>query len=84
MTKRTAEAQRTQAENGLGPVVAHLVEPMLAGMTTTRQHLLAWVHAHGLAALDELFREEAVALAGPKGRHQLRAGKVRGLDPGTA
>src|SRR6266496_2381739 len=24
----------------------------------------------GLAALDELFREEAVALAGPKGRHQ--------------
>jgi transposase-like protein len=43
---------------------------MLAGMTTTRHHLLAWVHAHGLAALDELFREEAVALAGPKGRHQ--------------
>jgi hypothetical protein len=43
---------------------------MLAGMTTTRQHLLAWVHAHGLAALDELFREEAVALAGHKGRHQ--------------
>jgi transposase-like protein len=72
MTKRTAEAQRTQAENGLGSVVAHLVEPMLAGMTTTRQHLLAWVHAHGLAALDELFREEAVALAGPKGRHQLQ------------
>jgi len=29
---------------------------MLAGMTTTRQHLLAWVHAQGLTALDELFR----------------------------
>jgi len=43
---------------------------MLAGMMATRQHLLAWVHAQGLAALDELFREEAVALAGPKGRHQ--------------
>jgi transposase-like protein len=43
---------------------------MLAGMTATRQHLLAWVHAHGLAALDEVFREEAVALAGAKGRHQ--------------
>jgi transposase-like protein len=39
-------------------------------MTTTRQHLLAWVPAHGLAALDEVVREEAVALAGPKGRHQ--------------
>src|SRR5713101_5356084 len=70
MTKRTERGQRRQAENGAGPVLAHLVEPMLAGMTTTRQHLLAWVHAHGLAALDELFREEAVALAGPKGRHQ--------------
>ena len=70
MTKRTAEAQRTQAENGAGPALAHLVEPMLAGMTTTRQHLLAWVHAHGLAALDAVFREEAVALAGAKGRHQ--------------
>src|SRR5438046_5673609 len=68
MTKRTARAQRAQAKNGAGPAPAHLVEPMLAGMTTTRQHLLAWVHAHGLAALDELFREEAVALAGPKGR----------------
>src|SRR3989442_13602407 len=69
MTRRTGRAQRTQAENGAGPALAHLVEPMLTGMTTTRQHLLAWVHAHGLAALDELFREEAVALAGPKGRH---------------
>jgi hypothetical protein len=43
---------------------------MLAGMVATRQHLMAWVHAHGLAALDELFRDEAVALAGGKGQHQ--------------
>src|SRR5205809_7564231 len=43
MTKRTARAQRTQAKNGAGPGPVHLVEPMLAGMTTTRQHLLAWV-----------------------------------------
>jgi hypothetical protein len=70
MTKRTARAPRTQGKNEAGLAPGHLVEPMLAGMTTTRQHLLAWVHAHGLAALDELFREEAVALAGPKGRHQ--------------
>src|SRR3989442_11568639 len=70
MTKRTARAQRTQAENSAGLALAHLVEPMLAGMTSTRQHLLAWVHAHGLAALDEVFRDEAGALAGPKGRHQ--------------
>src|SRR5258705_11850636 len=70
MTKRTARRQATKAQNGAGPALAHLVEPMLAGMTTTRQHLLAWVHAQGLAALDEVFREEAVALAGLKGRHQ--------------
>ena len=70
MTKRAERAEGTQAENGAGPELAHLVEPMLAGMTITRHHLLAWVHAHGLAALDELFREDAAVLAGPKGRHQ--------------
>src|SRR6266851_6700914 len=70
MTKRTERAERTQAENEASREPAQLVEPMLAGMTTTREHLLAWVHAQGLAALDELFQEEAVALAGPKGRHQ--------------
>src|SRR5437762_8004278 len=70
MTKRTERGQRRQAENGAGPTLAHLVEPMLTGMATTRHDLLAWVHAHGLAALDELFGAEAVALVGPKGRHQ--------------
>ena len=70
MTKRSAEAPRTQAENGVSGALAHLVEPMLTGMTTTRQDLLAWVHAQGLAALDEVFREEAAALVGAKGRHQ--------------
>lgn len=70
MTKRAERAERTQAENGAGSELAHLVEPMLTGMTTTRDHLLAWVHAQGLAALDEVFREEAVVLAGSKGRHQ--------------
>src|SRR5437773_2324574 len=50
MTKRAESTERTQAENGAGRELVHLVEPMLAGMTTTRQHLLAWVHAHALAA----------------------------------
>src|ERR1700693_3667466 len=70
MTKRAERTERTQAENAAGPALAHLVEPMLAGMSSTRQHLLAWVHAQGLAALDAGFRDEAVALAGPKGRQQ--------------
>jgi transposase-like protein len=72
MKKRTEGRQRTQAviTAGAEPEVASLVEPMLAGMLATRQHLMAWVHAHGLAALDELFGAEARALAGPKGQHQ--------------
>jgi transposase-like protein len=43
---------------------------MLAGMTAARQTLMAWVHAQGLAVLDAVFREDAEALAGPKGTHQ--------------
>lgn len=70
MRKRTERRQRTQPGNKPSAELAFLVEPMLAGMTATRQHLLGWVHAHGLAALDALFREEALALAGPKGQHQ--------------
>ena len=75
MTKRTERAERTQAENGPGPEPEHLVEPRLAGMTTTRQHLLAWVHAQGLAALDELFHEEAVALAASGAAHPSSLGR---------
>src|SRR2546426_983043 len=70
MIKRTARDQRTQEAKGTGGELGDLVGPMLTGMATTRHDLLAWVHAHGLAALDELFGAEAVALAGPKGRHQ--------------
>src|SRR3989304_2467308 len=39
-------------------------------MTATRESLLAWVHACGVAALDAVFREQAEAVAGPKGRQQ--------------
>jgi hypothetical protein len=39
-------------------------------MTATRESLLAWVHACGVAALDAVFREQAAAVAGPKGQHQ--------------
>src|SRR5438445_13873358 len=68
MIKRTERDQRTQEEKGPSAELGALVGPMLTGMATTRHDLLAWVHAHGLAALDELFGAEAVALAGPKGR----------------
>lgn len=32
--------------------------------------MLEWVHACGLTVLDEVFREQAEALVGPKGKHQ--------------
>jgi hypothetical protein len=72
MKKRPERRQRTQTgiTAGAEPELASLVEPMLAGMLATRQQLMAWVHAHGLAALDELFCAEARALAGPKRQHQ--------------
>ncbi len=69
MSKRTERDQQTQEEKGRGVELGALVGPMLTGMATTRHDLLAWFHAHGLAALDELLGAEAVALAGPKGRH---------------
>lgn len=40
------------------------------GAAETKRCLLHWVHAQGLEALDELFRDEAAVLAGAKGKHQ--------------
>ena len=34
------------------------------------RELLEWVHAHGVRALQAVFRAEAEAVAGPKGQHQ--------------
>lgn len=69
MTKRTGKAGGTQAGNGAGAALAEMLSPLVAGMTATRASLLEWVHAHGLLALQEVFRAEAAALAGPKGKH---------------
>jgi hypothetical protein len=51
MKKRTERRGRRQGESAASAELAFLVEPMLAGMTATRQYLLAWVHAHGLASV---------------------------------
>src|SRR6266566_5694786 len=49
------------------PLVVHRVEeapyvrvvgPMLTGMATTRHDLLAWVHAHGLAAVPSTYSSD--------------------------
>lgn len=69
MKKRAETRQGAQGGSTVTPPVVPDLEPLVAGMTATRQNLLEWVHTVGLRALDEVFREEAVALAGPKGRH---------------
>lgn len=69
MRKRTAKRQGTQAGNGTCGALGEALAPLVAGMTATRTHLLEWVHAQGLVALQEVFTTEAAALAGPKGRH---------------
>ncbi len=70
MTKRTAKGRGTQAGSAGDRVLARLVGPLVGGLTTARENLLAWVHACGVAALDAVFREEAAAVAGRKGQHQ--------------
>jgi putative transposase len=69
MTKRTEKTGGTQGATIEATSVAKLLAPLVDGMTSTRQQLLAWVQRAGLVALEAVFREEAAALAGPKGRH---------------
>lgn len=70
MAKRTETRVKTQGESSTTPpALAEAMAPLVAGMTTTRRRLLDWVQAAGLVALDAVFREDAVALAGPKGKH---------------
>ena len=69
MTKRTEKRAGAQAGNGDGARWAEVLAPLVAGMTATRASLLEWVHAHGLVALQAVFKAEAEALAGPKGQH---------------
>lgn len=73
MTK-TAERQRgKQVQNVVPLPTASLVQvllPMVTGTVTARRDLMNWVHERGLDALDELFRADAEALTGPKGKHR--------------
>jgi len=47
-----------------------VLAPLVVGAVETKRCLLGWVQARGLEALDEVFREEAAELAGPKGKHR--------------
>ena len=62
MTKRTRKRQRTQGECPGSPALEQVLSPLVDGMTATRDSLLTWVHACGVAALDAVFREQAAAV----------------------
>lgn len=64
------KAERGVVGQGVLQGMQRALVPLVAGAVETKRCLLAWVHAQGLAALDELFCEEAAGLAGPKGKHQ--------------
>src|SRR3990172_383746 len=70
MTMRTRNRQGTQGERRGSSALEHLIAPLVGGMTATRESLLAWVHECGVVALNAVFREQAEAVAGPKGQHQ--------------
>jgi putative transposase len=53
-----------------GGALAKALTPLIAGMTATRTHLLEWVLTLGVGALQPVFKAEAEALPGPKGKHQ--------------
>ena len=59
MTKRTEKAQGTQAGNEAAGALGDVLTPLIAGMTATRAHLLEWVQAQGVVALQEVFATEA-------------------------
>lgn len=72
--RKTAERQRRKQAQSVTPLptpsLVQVLLPMVAGMVATREDLMTWVHQRGLDALDDLFRADAEALAGPKGRHR--------------
>lgn len=73
MTKRAERPRGKRGESATPLPAASLVQvllPMVTGMLTTREDLMTWVQQRGLDALDDVFRADAEALAGPKGKHR--------------
>jgi putative transposase len=68
--RKTAERQRGKQVESAAPSLVQVLLPMVTGLVTTRQDLMTWVHQRGLDALDEVFRADAEALVGPKGKHR--------------
>lgn len=70
MKSRAGKQVERQAVS-LPEKLRQLLLPMVVGMAATRKDLMDWVHEVGLGALSEVFREEAAAIAGAKGKHHV-------------
>jgi transposase-like protein len=50
--------------------VGQRLMPLVAGLAATKSGLLEWMHDFGVSALDELMKDDAASLVGPKGKHR--------------
>jgi transposase-like protein len=73
MSRRAVVEKKKQAlvsaSSEASTVLGQIVLPLIAGIETTKQGLLAFVHQMGMLALHEMLDAEAAAIAGPKGKH---------------
>jgi transposase-like protein len=71
MTKKDAEGARKQGRTtpGMSVAMQQLMLPLMVALEATKEGLLGFVQQIGLYALQELFAQEAAAIAGPKGKH---------------
>ena len=72
MKRRAENRQGTQVAGVVPGVekVRQLLLGMVAGMSAAKQDLMQWVQELGLAALQEVFEADALAIAGSKGEHR--------------
>lgn len=70
MKSRTDKGVGKQVGLSLMEQFGQRLMPLVAAMAATKEGLLEWMHDFGVSALDELMRDDAARLAGPKGRHR--------------
>lgn len=58
MTKRAEKRQGTQAGREATGTLGDVLTPLITGMTATRAHVLEWVQAQGLVALQDVCAAE--------------------------
>jgi putative transposase len=70
MQRRTDEGVGKQVGLALVAQVGQRLMPLVAGLAATKRGLLEWMHDFGVSALDELMKDDAASLVGPKGKHR--------------